>query len=102
MMVVVDPFINYAQFYSSSHPCKTSKVAMTFNETIQKLHGTPKIIVSDVDPIFNGNFLKELFSGLGTQLAHKSSYHPQYDQKNEIVNKFLEGYLCFFPSNIPT
>jgi hypothetical protein len=33
---------------------------------------------------------------LGTQLAHSSSYHPQYDGQIEIVNKFLEGYLhCF-------
>ena len=38
----------------------------------------------------------ELFSFLGTQLAHSSYYHPQCDGQTEIVNKFLEGYLyCF-------
>ena len=47
--------------------------------TIQKLHGNPKIIVSDRDPIFTGNFWIELFSYLGTQLVHSSSYHPQSD-----------------------
>ena len=65
-------------------------------EIIQKLHGNPKIIVSDRDPIFTGNFWMELFSCLGTQLAHCSSYHPQSDEKIEIVNKCLEGYLCCF------
>ena len=30
----------------------------------------------------------ELFSCLGTQLAHSSSYHPQSDGQTEIVNKF--------------
>jgi len=30
---------------------------------------------------------------LGTQLAHNSSYHPQYYGKTEIVKKCLEGYL---------
>ena len=59
-------------------------------ETIQKLHGNPKIIVSDKDPIFSGNFWIELFSYLGTQLAHISSYHPKSDGKTEIVNICLE------------
>jgi hypothetical protein len=74
----------------------SSTVAATFMETIQKLHGVPKIIVSDRDPIFTGNFWTKLFSCLGTQLAHSSSYHPQSDEKTEIANKCLEGYLrCF-------
>ena len=54
------------------------------------------MIVSDKDPIFPRNFWTKLFSCLGTQLAHSSSYHPQSDGQNEIVNKCLEGYLrCF-------
>ena len=64
-------------------------------ETIQKPHGNPNIIVSDRDPIFTGNFWTKLVSCLGTQLAHISSYHPQYDGKTKIVNKYLEGYICW-------
>jgi hypothetical protein len=30
-------------------------------ETIQKLHGVPKIIVSERDPIFTGNYWTEYF-----------------------------------------
>ena len=71
-------------------------------ETNQKLHGNPKIIVSDRDPIFTGNFWTKLFSCLGTQLDHSSSYHPQYHRKIEIVNKFLEGYLHCFVSDKQT
>ena len=71
-------------------------------ETIQKLHGNPKITVSDRDPIFTGNFWTELFYCLGTQLAHSSSYHPKYDGKTEIVKKYLEGYLCCFVSHKQT
>ena len=48
-------------------------------ETIQKPHGKQKIIVSDKDPIFTGNCWTKLFSCLGTQLAHSSSYHSQSD-----------------------
>jgi hypothetical protein len=58
-------------------------------ETIQKLHGVPKIIVSERDPIFTENYWTEIFSCLATQLAHRSSYHPQSNVETEIVNKFL-------------
>ena len=75
IMVVVDRLTKYAHFCALSHPFKASTVSTAFMETIQKLHGNPKIIVSDRDPIFTGNFWTKLFSCLATQLAQSSSYH---------------------------
>ena len=102
IMVVVDILTKYAHFCALSCPFKVSTVAAAFMETIQKLHGKPKIIVSNRDPIFIGNLWIKLFSFMGTELAHNSSYHPQFDGKTEIVNKCLEGYLSFFVSNKKT
>jgi hypothetical protein len=102
IMVIVYRLTKYAHFCALSHPFKASTVATAFMETVQKLHGSPKIIVSDRDPIFTGHFWTELFSCLGTQLAHSSSYHPQYHGQIEIVNKCLEGYLRFFVSDKQT
>ena len=96
IMVVVDRITKYAHFCALSHSFKASTIATTFMEKIQKLHGNPKIIVNDRDPIFTGNFWTGLFSCLGTQLVHSSSYHPQSDGKTEIVKKSLEGYICCF------
>ena len=101
-MVVVDKITKYAHFCALSHPFKASTFATTFMDTIQKLHGNPRVIVSDKDPIFTRNIWMELFSCLGTQLAHSSSYHPQSDGQTEIVNKCLEGYLCCFVYDKPT
>jgi hypothetical protein len=47
IMVVVDRLKKYAHLCSLSHPFKASTIAATFMETIQKLHGVAKIIVSD-------------------------------------------------------
>ena len=79
IMVVFYRLTKYAHLCALSHPFKASIVANYFMETIQKIHGTTNIIVSDMDPIFTGNFCTELFSLLGTQLEHSSSYHPQYN-----------------------
>jgi hypothetical protein len=102
IMVIVDRLIKYTHFFALSHPFKASTIATTFMETVQKLHGSPKIIVSDIYPIFTRHFWTELFSSLGTQLSHSSSYHPQYNGQTEIVNKCLEGYLHCFVSDKQT
>ena len=57
IMVVVDRITKYAHFCALSHHFKASKIDIAFMETIQKLHGKPKIIVSDRDPkIFGWNY----------------------------------------------
>ena len=61
VMVVVDRLTKYAHFCALSHPFKSSTFSTAFMETIQKLHGNPKIIVSDRDPIFTGNFWTNYF-----------------------------------------
>ena len=54
-MVVVDRLTKCAHFCALSHPFKSITVSSAFMETIQKIHGNPKIVVSDRDPIFTGN-----------------------------------------------
>ena len=56
IMVVVDRLSKYAHFCVVSHPFEVAIITTRFMETIQKLHGNLKIIVSDRDPIFTGNF----------------------------------------------
>ena len=70
IMVVVDRITKYAHFCALSHPFEASAIDTTFMETIQKLHGNPKIIVSERDPIFTRKFWTKLLSCLGNQLSH--------------------------------
>jgi hypothetical protein len=61
IMVIVDRLTKYAHFCALSHPFKASTVSTAFMETFQKLHGNPKIIVSDRDPIFTRHFWTDYF-----------------------------------------
>ena len=76
-----------------SHPYIALDVAQAFMDNIYKLHGLPKSIISDQEPVFTSNFWKGLFTQLNVGLLHSTTYHPQIDGQTEIVIKCLEQYL---------
>jgi IS30 family transposase len=98
ILVVVDRLTKYAHFISLSHPYTAAEVAQLFLENIFKLHGLPKVILTDRDPIFTSSVWQSLFKVMGVQLHLTSAYHPQTDGQTERVNQCLENYLrcmCF-------
>ena len=57
----------------------------------------PVTLTSFRDPIFLSSFWKELFTLQGVQLQQYTAYHPQINEKTEVINNTLETYLrCFF------
>ena len=60
---------------------------------IFRLHGVPKVIVSDRDTKFTSNFWKPLFKGLGTCLNSNTVYHPQMYGNTERVSQVLKDML---------
>lgn len=66
IFVVVDRLSKYAHFMTLSHPYTTMDVAQSFLDNIYKLHGMPRTIISDRDPIFCSKFWQGLFTLQGT------------------------------------
>ena len=79
ILVVVDRLTKYAHFIGVKRTDFVKETAEYFCKNIYKLDGFPKIVVSDKDAKFKGNFWREFYKQIGTTLNMSSSYHPQTD-----------------------
>ena len=88
-MVVVDKLSKATHFIPVKTTYKDANIADIFLKQIFRLHGILKIIISDRDPKFTGNFWKSLFKGLNTTLNFSNSFHPQTDRQNARLYRTL-------------
>ena len=101
ILVVVDRFSKAAHFGMLPTAFTAIVVAELFAVLVCKLHGMPKSIVSDRDPIFMSKFWQELFRLSDTKLWISTAYHPQSDGQTEAMNKVLQQYLRAFVHDRP-
>eukprot|EP00253_Pinus_taeda_P020845 PITA_20845 len=93
IMVVVDKLSKEAHFIRVQSTYKAVQIAHLFMQNVFRLHGLPKVIISDRDVKFTSTFWRKLFAELGTQLNFSTAYHPQTDGQTERVNHVLEDML---------
>eukprot|EP00253_Pinus_taeda_P010733 PITA_10733 len=93
IMVVVDKLSKAAHFIPVQSTYKVVQIAHIFMQNVFKLHGLPKVIISDRDVKFTSAFWRTLFVELGTELNFSIAYHPQTDGQMERVNQVVEDML---------
>lgn len=101
IFVVVDRFSKGAHFRALPSSYTAYQVARLFVTLVAKLHGMPKSIISDRDPIFLSKFWQALFKACGTKLRMSTAYHPKSDGQTEVVNRTLQQYLMAFVHTKP-
>ena len=78
-MVVIDKLRKSAHFIRVKSTYKPINIVEIFMKEIFRLHGIPKMVISDRDVKFTSKFWKELLAGLDANLNFSTNYHPQMD-----------------------
>ncbi|KAL4297251.1 hypothetical protein GQ457_12G025690 [Hibiscus cannabinus] len=102
ILVVVDRLTKYGNFFALPRHYDAQYIAKVLVQGIVKLHGIPRSMVSDRDPIFLSAIWTELARLQGTELCLSSAYHPQTDGQTEALNRCLEMYLCCMTGDEPS
>ena len=101
-MVLLDKLSKSAHFIPMKSTYKVFNVAEIFLKEIFRLHGVPKMVISDRDVKFTSNFWKLLFPGLETKINFSTNYHPETDGKIERTNQVIEDMLRMYLTERPT
>jgi hypothetical protein len=100
-MVVIDKLSKSSHFILVKSTFKAINIAEMFMKEHFRLHGIPKMVISDRDVNFTSAFWKELFAGLNTKLNFSTSYHPQMDGQTERRNQIIEDMLHMYVRTKP-
>ena len=102
ILVFVDRFSKMVHLVAVPESITAEGCARVFLDTVFRLHGLPRELVSDRDPRFTAEFWQSVFRTLGTRLTMSTADHPETDGQTERANRILEeilrGYVHSFGS----
>jgi transposase InsO family protein len=75
-----------AHFLPCTKTVTAEETATLFLQGIYRLHGLPRVLVSDRDPKFASGFWHTLWRRLGTRMNMSSGRHPETNGLTERVN----------------
>jgi hypothetical protein len=96
VLIVVDHLTRMAHFMPCTKAITAEKTATLFLHGVYRLHGLPRVLVSDRDPKFVSGLWQTLWRSLGTRLNMSSNRHPKTGGLTERVNNTFQQLLrCF-------
>jgi transposase InsO family protein len=99
VLIVVDHLTRMAHFLPCTETATAEETATLFLHGVYRLHGLPRVLVTDRDPKFVSGFWQTLWRRLGTRLNMSSSRHPETYELTERVNTSFQQLLrCFYPA----
>lgn len=98
ILVAMDMNTKQAHLMGVKEAIDTKGVHNEYLRNVYKLHGLPRVIISDRGPQFASSMMKALNKSLGVTTALSTAYHPQTDGQTEWLNQEIEKFLRMFCS----
>jgi len=90
-----------AHFVPCHKEITAEETVKLFIDNCYRLHGVPKVIVSDRDPRFVGKFWQPFTRKSNAKLDMSTARHPQNDGLTERVNETMQILLrCYRVSSL--
>ena len=96
ILVMYDKLSKMAYFVEIIEKTLAEGLVRLFRDNMQKLYGLPESVISDREPQFVVELIKELNKMLGIETRLLTVFHPQMNGQMEQMNQELEQYLRFF------
>ena len=93
ILVIVDRFIKMIRLKATMTSLSSEGVAKIYRDEIWKIHGIPKMILSNHGPQFASKFMEDLTRVLGTKKKLFTAYYPQTDRQIERINQEIGTFL---------
>ena len=93
ILVIVDCFTKMIRLKATTTSLSSERVAKIYKDKIWKIHGIPKMVLSDRGPQFASKFMEDLTRVLGTKRKLSTAYHPQTDGQTERINQEIGTFL---------
>ena len=94
--VFVDRLTKMVHIAPCSHEINGQQTADLFFDSVVRLHGLPREIVSDRGTVFTGAFTTALTKRLGIKQSLSTAFHPQTDGQTERINRILNDMMRNF------
>ncbi len=95
-VVFVDRLSKMVHYVPCNKTIDAPGMADMFVREVVRLHGWPKVVISDRDPRFDSEFWRAVLKGSGTELRMSTAYHPETDGQTERANRTLLAMLRKF------
>ena len=92
ILVIVDRFTKMIRLKATTS-LSSEGVVQIYRDKIWKIHGIPKMILSDRGPQFASKFMEDLTRVLGTKKKLFTAYYPQTDRLTERINQEIGTFL---------
>jgi len=93
IVVIVDQFTKMIRLKATTTNISSEEITKIYRDEIWKIHGVPRMILSNRGSQFASKFMEDFTRVLGTKRKMSMAYRPQTNGQTERINQEIGTFL---------